>query len=294
MKNGQQITRRQAIRLAGAAGVAFVTWPEWLASAAAAETSQAATSHARLTPELTEGPYWVNTMLRRSDVRANTPTARTAPGAAQMGVPLALVINVRDASRGSQPLNGVAVDVWHANAHGLYSDETSQQARGGTSGGDTTGQDFLRGYQVTGEDRGISRDAVPGQASFKTIWPGWYAGRAIHTHVRVRKLSSSGATIAGYTTQLFFSDADNNKVLTGASPYNTRSPARNPTTDEDDTVLQRADFATNIVPVTGRIEKGFAATFDIVVDASETTVKGSLARPAGVGGPRGPGGGPPP
>ncbi len=293
MKNGQQITRRQAIRLAGAAGVAFVMLPEWLASAAAAETSQAGTNHAKLAPELTEGPYWVNTMLRRSDVRANTPTARTAPGVAQEGAGLELTINVLDASNGSKALNGVAVDIWHANAHGLYSDETSQQAGGGTSGGDTSGEDFLRGYQVTGEDAGVSRKPVAGQVSFKTIWPGWYASRAIHIHVRVRELSSTGATIAGYTTQIFFSDADNNKVLTGAAPYNTRSPARDPTTDEDDTVLQRPDFATNIVPVTGSIEKGFAATFDIVVDVAETTVKGSLARPT-VGGPGGPGGGPPP
>ena len=293
MKNGQQITRRQAIRLAGAAGIAFVTWPEWLASAAGAETSHAATSQAKLTPELTEGPYWVNTMLRRSDVRANTPTARTAPGAAQNGAGLELTINVLDASNGSKALNGVAVDIWHANAHGLYSDETSQQAGGGTSGGDTSGEDFLRGYQVTGKDAGVNRKPVAGQVSFKTIWPGWYAGRAVHIHVRVRELSSTGATIAGYTTQIFFSDADNNKVLTGAAPYNTRSPARNPTTDEDDTVLQRTDFATNIVPVTGSIREGFAATFNILLDVSETTTKGSLSKPSSAG-PGAPGGGPTP
>ena len=291
MKNGPQITRRQAIRLAGAAGVAFVTLPEWLVSAAGAETSQSATGHPKLTPELTEGPYWVNTMLRRSDVRANTRTARTAPGVVQKGAGLELTINVLDASTGPKALNGVAVDIWHANAHGLYSDEASQQAGGGTSGGGTSGQDFLRGYQVTGEDAGVNRKPVAGQVSFKTIWPGWYAGRAIHIHVRVRKLSSSGATIAGYTTQIFFSDADNNEVLTRAAPYNTRSPAKNPTTDEDDTVLQAPDDATNVVPVTGTIRDGFAASFNILVDVSETTTQGSLSRPSS-GAPGAPGGRP--
>ncbi len=293
MTDDQRMTRREALRLAGVAGVTFVALPKWLDAAINTETTRTAASDLKLTPELTEGPYWVNTMLRRSDVRANTLAARTAPGVAQKGVALTLIINVLNASNGSKPLSGVAVDIWHANAHGLYSDETSQQAGGGTNSGDTSGEDFLRGYEVTGQDGGVNRKAVPGQVSFKTIWPGWYASRAIHIHVRVRKLSSTGATIAGYTTQLFFSDADNNKVLTGAAPYNTRSPGKNPTTNENDTVLQRADFATNILPVSGSIEKGFSATFDIVVDASETTVKGTLARPS-LGGPGGPGGGPTP
>jgi len=156
-------------------------------------------------------------MLRRADVRANTTTARTLPGVVQLGVPLKLTINVLDAGNGCKPLNGVAVDIWHANAHGVYSDETAQQAGGGTTGGDTSGQNFLRGYQITGKDSGLNGSAVAGQVGFKTIWPGWYTGRAIHIHVRVRTLSSRGATIAGYTTQIFFSDADNDRVLTRAA-----------------------------------------------------------------------------
>src|SRR5205807_7773298 len=141
------------------------------------------------------------------------------------------------------------VDIWHANAHGLYSDESSQQAAGGTTGGDTISDNWLRGYQITGKDRGLHNKPVHGQVSFKTIWPGWYAGRAIHIHIRVRKLSHSGATIAGYTTQIFFSDADNNHVLTQASPYKSRSTQEEPTTDENDTVLTSADVTTNVVEV---------------------------------------------
>ena len=157
-----------------------------------------------------------------------------------------------DSNQGCTPLDDVAVDIWHANAHGLYSDESSQQAGGGSTSGDTISDNWLRGYQITGQDRGLKHRPVHGQVSFTTIWPGWYSGRAIHIHVRVRKLSHRGATIAGYTTQIFFSDADNDRVLTGAAPYNTRSPQKDPTTDENDTVLTRADFATNIVNVNGR------------------------------------------
>jgi protocatechuate 3,4-dioxygenase beta subunit len=136
------ITRRQAVRAAGVAGAAYIAAPSRLSGILTPATAQAATSAAKLTPELTEGPYWVNTMLRRADIRANTKTARTSPGARQKGVALKLTINVRDANN-RKPLDGVAVDIWHANAHGLYSDETSQQAGGYTSDGDTSGQNFL-------------------------------------------------------------------------------------------------------------------------------------------------------
>lgn len=286
MSNEHRITRRQAVRTAGLIGAAYVAPPS-LVQALGGAQAIAASKCSRLTPELTEGPYWVNTMLHRSDVRSNSHG-----GGLQAGVPLELTINVVDSSDGCRPLNGVAVDIWHANAHGLYSDESSQQAGGGTTGGDTLADNWLRGYQITGKDPGFRRRPVHGQVSFRTIWPGWYTSRAIHIHVRVRKPSRHGATIAGYTTQIFFSDEDNTRVLTGAAPYNTRSPQKDPTTDENDTVLTRADFATNIVTVTGSLERGFKTTFDIALDNAEVDAEGSLARPnAGSGGGSG---GPPP
>jgi protocatechuate 3,4-dioxygenase beta subunit len=283
----EHITRRHAIRAAGAACAAYVAIPavgELLRPAAAI----AASACARPTPELTEGPYWVNTMLRRSDVRGN---AANPAASRQHGVPLDLYINVVDSSDGCKALNGVAVDIWHANAHGLYSDEPSQAAGGGTSSadGDTGGENWLRGYQITGRDRGLRRRPVDGQVSFRTIWPGWYEGRAIHIHVRVRRLSGSGATIAGYTTQIFFSDADNDRVLTRAAPYNARDPQADPTTDENDTVLTDAARATNVVAVRGAVGTGFTATFNIALDDAQVDAAGSLARPnAGAAG-----GGPP-
>jgi hypothetical protein len=131
-----------------------------------------------------------------------------------------------------------------------------------------------------------------GQVSFRTLWPGWYTGRAIHIQVRVRKLYSSGATIAGYTTQIFFSDADDAHVLTGAAPYNNRSPQTDPTTDETDTVLTDGDFATNIVRVKGSINHGYTAAFNIAADLAEVDAAGSVSRPT-TGGGGGPGGPPP-
>jgi len=288
MTNEHHITRRHAVKVAGTAGAVYILAP-FAGSSPAPALARAATARAaELTPEMTEGPYWVNTMLHRSNVLANS-----RGGGHQQGVPLRLYINVFEATT-RKPMNGLAVDIWHANAHGLYSDESSQQAGGGTSSstGDTITDNWLRGYQISGKDKGLRANPLHGQVSFQTIWPGWYIGRAIHIHVRVRKLHTSGATIAGYTTQIFFSDADNTRVLTGAAPYNTRSPQTDPTTDENDTVLNSADFKTNIVSVKGSIGKGYVAVFDIAADIADVDATGSLSRPIS-GGNGGPGGPPP-
>ena len=285
------ITRREAVKAAGAVTAAYLVAPALAGVVGDTPTAIAATSCARLTPELTEGPYWVNTMLHRSNVRANSDGTSH-----QSGVALNLYINVVDSSRDCKPLNGVAVDIWHANAHGIYSDESSQTSGGGdtTSAENTITDNFLRGYQITGKDKGLARKPIDGQASFQTIWPGWYTGRAIHIHVRVRKLHSSGSTVAGYTTQIFFSDTDNDHIFNGAAPYNTRDPTDDPTTDENDTVITKADFATNIVKVRGRIAQGYTATFNVALDKSEVDATGSLGRPnTGSGGGNGPGGTPP-
>jgi protocatechuate 3,4-dioxygenase beta subunit len=255
----RRITRRQALGAAGSTGAALLVsrgalsaLGELVAAAPAAATNAAVA----VTPTMTEGPYWIDEMLRRFDVRANTASASASAGAAQAGVPLALKINVLDAAGGGA-INGAHVDIWHANANGLYSDE------GGQQGGSTAGQNFLRGYQVTGVDAGPLAAPVDGQVNFKTIWPGWYSGRAIHIHVRVRTYDGS-AVATNYTTQIFFSDADNDSVMSGAAPYNTRSPKFDPTTDETDNILASSSArSTNVVPVSGSIVDGFAATFTI-------------------------------
>lgn len=285
MSSELRVTRRQAVKAAGVAGGALLS-AQTLAGLVDPSAARAATAVVRATPEMTEGPYWVNAMLHRSTVLANAHG-----GGQQSGVPLRLFINVFDLSRGGRRLNGAAVDIWHANAHGLYSDESSQQVGGGTgsAAADTIKDNWLRGYQVTGTDPGLSHGPVAGQVSFATIWPGWYTSRAIHIHVRVRTLHSSGATIAGYTTQLYFSDAANARVLTGAAPYNARSPQTDPTTDENDSVLSSSDDATNIVTVKGSVEHGFTAIFNIGVTAAQVSTTGSLGRPsAGTGGGLGP------
>jgi len=96
------------------------------------------------------------------------------------------------------------VDIWHCDASGIYSDVQ----------GVTAGQNFLRGYQVTDAN---------GLATFTTIYPGWYSGRAVHIHVKVRLFDASNNTTTEATTQVFFDDALTDAVYAGVSPYSTRS-----------------------------------------------------------------------
>ena len=94
MTNEPPVTRRQAVKIAGAAGAAYLLAPSVAGfSPAPALAAIGTASAAKLTPELTERPYWVNTMLHRSNVLANSHG-----GGHQKGVPLRLYINVFEAS----------------------------------------------------------------------------------------------------------------------------------------------------------------------------------------------------
>ena len=155
-----------------------------------------------LTASLTEGPFFVDEKLNRSDIRGDP-----ASGAVAAGVPLDLTFHVtRVASNACTPLTGAYLDVWHADASGTYSDVSGM---GNGSGG--AGHKFLRGYQIT--------DAA-GAARFTTIYPGWYGGRAVHVHFKLRLYAGSSATYE-FTSQFFMVESITSAVHAN-SPYNTR------------------------------------------------------------------------
>lgn len=110
-----------------------------------------------------------------------------------------------------QPLSGAHMDLWQCNASGVYS---------GVSGPhfDTTGRKYLRGHQVADRD-GIAR--------FTTIYPGWYPGRTVHIHFRIRAPASGGRG-EQFTSQLSCNDALSDRIFARA-PYAGRRPraARN-------------------------------------------------------------------
>lgn len=119
------------------------------------------------------------------------------------GVPLNLALSVFSVDGETcTPVSGAHVDIWHCDGAGRYSDVQAN---------DTVGRKFLRGYQLTDGS---------GACAFTTIYPGWYTGRALHIHVKVRTDPDSEQ---GYelTSQLFFDDALTDEVFTEA-PYSSR------------------------------------------------------------------------
>ena len=138
-----------------------------------------------LSPEQTEGPYYIGGEKLRRDITEG-----------RLGVPLSLRLHVVDAST-CKPIKGAAVDIWHADALGVYS------GFGAGSGNRT----FMRGIQKT--------DAT-GLARFRSVWPGWYQGRTVHIHVKVHV----GGSVV-HTGQLYFSDSVTDAVFR-RKPYSRR------------------------------------------------------------------------
>ena len=98
-----------------------------------------------LSPEMTEGPYYVAADAKiRKDIRAGQP-----------GTPLALKLGVANVAS-CKPVKDAAVDIWHASAGGVYSDEQQN---------DTVGQS-VSAWRAADDASGI--------ATFTTIYPGWY------------------------------------------------------------------------------------------------------------------------
>jgi protocatechuate 3,4-dioxygenase beta subunit len=141
-----------------------------------------------LAPEQTEGPYYIAGEKVRRNITEGKP-----------GVALTLKLSVVDAST-CRPIRGAAVDIWHADAGGVYSG----------FGQGTGNRTFLRGIQ---------RTDAHGVATFRTVYPGWYPGRTVHIHVKVHL----GGNVV-HTGQLYFRDSLTDVVFRRA-PYSSR-PAR--------------------------------------------------------------------
>ena len=161
-----------------------------------------------LMPEVTEGPFYLDLDRVRSDITEGKD-----------GMPFDLQVRVVDAD-GCLPVKDAAVDVWHCDAGGAYS---------GVQGDSGT---FLRGIQMTDAD---------GNAAFKTIFPGWYQGRAVHIHIKVQLGTSETST-----GQLFFAD-DTLDAIYATDSYSARGDAD--TSNSADSIFAETEGST-VVDVT--------------------------------------------
>lgn len=248
---GRILTRREVLALFGGAGAALATAgiagsvlaqsPSPAVSAGASPLASALPSCV-VVPALTEGPYFVDERLERSDIRIDSADGALVEGARLDLTWLVTRIDGSDCT----PFAGAMVDVWHCDAAGVYSDVQDP-------GFDTAGHDFLRGYQLTDAD---------GRASFTTIYPGWYDGRAVHIHFKIRT-DPDQSTGTEFTSQLFFDDAFTDGVY-AAEPYASRG-TRTLLNDQDG-IFQQSGGQTllTVIPAT----EGYATTFAIGVQMS--------------------------
>jgi protocatechuate 3,4-dioxygenase beta subunit len=255
MKDGTKtgLTRRQTLGAAGVAGagllfagvggkLAGIGGDEDEASAAAA-----AKTCLRLMPEQEEGPFYVDL----GKVRANIVEG-------QDGVPLDLRVRVVDHER-CVPVANAAVDIWQCNAYGVYSDESSEN---------TVGQTYLRGIQFTDSE---------GWAELKTIYPGHYAGRATHIHVKVHiggkrtKKTYQGGHVC-HTGQMLFDESVTDAVY-ATSPYSSSTITRVP--NSQDRVYSQQGGRRSMPKLSGSVNSGYTAKIALGVDPEST--------PAGTG-----------
>lgn len=292
---GRVLTRREVIALLGAAGAVMLTGclpgesnsstptagatqPPTSAEAGTTQTplnEEAATAVAStpvevsptadaaaapdcvVRPEMTEGPYFVDEKLDRSDIRSD-PTS----GSLREGVPLALAFAVSQVGTGScLPLKDAQVDVWHCDALGTYSDVSGNSEK------------FLRGYQLTDAN---------GNAKFTTIYPGWYRGRAVHIHFKIRATDASNQNYE-FTSQLFFDDAFSDQVYT-QQPYSQHSGRDTP--NSADNIYSGGGSQMTLAPT--KSGDGYAATFSIGLDLSDANTGASDSNQQGGGMPGGP------
>jgi protocatechuate 3,4-dioxygenase beta subunit len=282
---GQGMQSRRVVIKAGATAIGIGALGAGALGAAAQSNGGATPTNAALdaapttcvmTPELTQGPYYLADELIRADITEG-----------KAGVPLKLRIGVSDINA-CGPLANAAVHVWHCDAHGFYSGVSAN-----SPGSDATQaeiaqaaqQTFLRGIQMTDEE---------GFVEFDTIYPGWYRGRTVHIHMMVGVGGTAEQTYEGghiaHTGQLFFDDDLSDKVFE-TEAYAGR-PEDERTLNDEDGILgdheEEPGFLLELTPNNSdRIEDGFVGVIAVGVDPSAT--------PAAAGGPgQGGPGGPPP
>mgnify|MGYP000057570250 FL=1 len=168
--------------------------------------TNAASKNCIPTQAIEEGPYYLSNTPVRSDVTDG-----------QKGKALTLSFTVVDAK--CKPIKDARVDIWYANAQGIYSGVAS---KGDDLGAGINSGSFLRGTQMTN---------AKGIVTFKGIYPGWYPARTIHIH---QKIWVGGKEVL--TTQTYFTDKQNAEVMATA-PYSARGAQK--VTNSRDMVLNR-------------------------------------------------------
>ncbi|MFJ9930094.1 intradiol ring-cleavage dioxygenase [Streptomyces misionensis] len=290
------VSRRRMLVLGGAAGAVALSGVGAVASAAdrgaaGADTlgsvkaaASAAGACMSLTTEQIEGPYYIDYELFRKNVVED-----------RTGIPLLLVLRAVDSAT-CKPIRNSAVEIWHCDASGVYSGYTQTGnggggtppgpppsgtptappdgpggpgGPGGGGGGHATPTDdltWLRGIQMTDHQ---------GFVTFRTVFPGWYTGRAVHIHTKVH--TGGSRTSDGYTggrtchTGQFYFSEDAVKATADTAPYSANTVTR--VTLDQDSIYPKTGTRGGLLELVydkKHIERGVIGYITMAVDPSAT------------------------
>jgi protocatechuate 3,4-dioxygenase beta subunit len=237
---GRVLTRREALALLGSTSTLLLLGSSRPGSIGSGPSRPRHRCVVR--PASTQGPYYVDEKLNRSDIRSD-PT----DGTVKQGVLLALTLNVSSINRGNcSPLKGAIVDLWQCDADGVYSDAVDPDYFS------TKGKKFLRGYQLTDQN---------GIAKFSTIYPGWYPGRTPHIHYKIRSPASARSPYE-FVGQMYFDEGTSDRVF-ARPPYSARGK-RN-VSNLTDRIYNRDGGRQSMVTLRPA-KNGYSGTFDVALD----------------------------
>ena len=236
---GRVLTRREIMQIFG---TALLVGSGHFAASRTVSASSTPLPPCVVRPEQTEGPFFKDIELERSDIRIDPLTKVVS-----QGLPLEVTFQVSRVDRGvCIPLPDTRVDLWQCDVAGRYSGFRDR-------GSDLREEKFLRGYQLTDQD---------GVVKFTTVYPGWYRGRTVHIHLKIRTETDEENTYE-FSTQLYFDD-DLTDQVHAKSPYSVRGmrTMRN----SNDGIFRRTGNRLMLDLTPGDV--GYQAIFPIGLDLS--------------------------
>lgn len=239
-EKSQKFNRRKALGLLGA--VATGTILGSIRESAWAVPARTPIPSCVVTPQQTEGPYFVDEKLNRGDVRHDP-----SDGTVKDGTELKLSFQVSQIQDGScVALPNALVDIWQCDAAGIYSDVQDRFS-------DSRGKKFLRGQQLTDAN---------GKVQFTTIFPGWYPGRAVHIHFKIQSRSNRGSNYE-FTSQVYFDDVLIDSIHS-LEPYAAKG--QRTLRNNRDGIFRNG--GQQLLVATTKTKTGYAGSFDIGLQVS--------------------------
>ncbi|OHW97191.1 extracellular dioxygenase [Colletotrichum incanum] len=186
-------------------------------------------------------------------------------------------------TRTCRPIENLYVEIWHANATGVYSGVASIDNGDSLSTleveeGETGERKMTGGIVDESWLRGVQQTSADGVVRFETVMPGWYLEQLLNNTL-FSPTSANHSVQASHVGQIFFDSVLLNRVAE-AYPYHTNSQWRIKN-GEDAVFMQEGDSSDPIVQYVmlgSGIEDGLMGWITIGIDPEvSVNIKGTAS-----------------